>query len=643
MFDLFSDLSLHFERYFILNEYSIHIIQWCVLGLFVLFVTLPIWKEKRSSYVFYAGIVLRVVLLGGITVEMIHQVLVRQYTIETFEVLTDFMQFLIYGYVLLASLYYVITLPYLKNKGMFFVFDLSVLLLPLCQTVFIVFAESKKFFLSGDTGLVWRDMITILAMACFAALLLHLFFRLFWQRKWKELLLFYGLIFAALVYIFYPSISKHELQSSFKSIVILAAAAGSLMTIDLLSALLRDKLRLRQWGAGCITVFFLLLLNPVVNIPHTMFQFTKTELVDTFSQEYRPLSAVSAKAFASKFVPEDQSLYLNASHQPIPYHYVFADDQYEVNISAFTGELSGYSYRGRVEGKELTDKEYRKKTIEFFEKSGRSIDLHRIQLAVQKKDGETNVLLLPKMSQNERDSFAFATWKKGTLRQAQYENAIFQLKDIDGIRLTETEIKNRINSMYQNLNLKPPVYQITGIDDFYYDWQHEVRVTTKDQSEFLFNGSSKEVISFKLSKAFLQQKKGNVSDEDLLKIIGKKPKDIRKETGTSESKQFTFNHSSHVVNLLKGDDGIELRVQSQSASSIPHAVSNQDREDVYQQVLKRYKPYTIYKKQIKPVRMIDKEGNIDISWLVIIQTFGSNEHKIYEVNGRTKEVHRFDR
>lgn len=146
MFDLFSDLSLHFERFFILNEYSIHMIQWCVLGLFVLFITLPIWKEKKSSYVFYAGIVLRVVLLGSMTLEMIHQVLARQYTIETFEVLTDFMQFLIYGYVLLASLFYVISLPYLKNKGMFFAFDLSVLLLPLCQTVFIVLVESKSSF-----------------------------------------------------------------------------------------------------------------------------------------------------------------------------------------------------------------------------------------------------------------------------------------------------------------------------------------------------------------------------------------------------------------------------------------------------------------------------------------------------------------
>ncbi|MGM0756786.1 MAG: hypothetical protein ACQETN_11555 [Bacillota bacterium] len=460
MFDLFSDVSLHFERYLILNEYSIKIIQWCVFGLFVLFVTLPLWKGKKSGYLFYAGVVLRVVLLGGMTIEMVHQVMARQYTIETFEVLTDFMQFLIYGYVLLASLYYVISLPYLKNKGVFFAFDLSVLLLPLCQTVFIIFAESKMFFIDGDTGLVWRDLITAALMVGFAASLLYFFFRSFWHQKWKELLLFYGLIFAALLYIFYPSISRYGLQSSFKSIVILATAAGSFMTIYLLSALLQDKMRLRQWCAGSIAVFFLLLLNPIVNVPHTMFQFTKTELVDTFSEEYRPLSATSAKEFASKFVPADQSLYLKSSHQPIPYLYVFAGDQYEVNISAFTGELSGYSYRGRIVGKDLTDKEYREKTIEFFERSGRSIDLDRIHVAIKKEGGETNVLLLPKMSQNENESLAFATWKKGTLRQAQYGNAIFQLKDIDGINLTETEMKNTINSIYKNLNLQPPAYQI---------------------------------------------------------------------------------------------------------------------------------------------------------------------------------------
>ncbi|MFB8734378.1 hypothetical protein ACEQPO_11820 [Bacillus sp. SL00103] len=70
------------------------------------------YMERKEKWLcILCWLVLRVVLLGGMTLEMSHQVLARQYTIETFEVLTDFMQFLIYGYVLLASLYYVISLP----------------------------------------------------------------------------------------------------------------------------------------------------------------------------------------------------------------------------------------------------------------------------------------------------------------------------------------------------------------------------------------------------------------------------------------------------------------------------------------------------------------------------------------------------
>ncbi len=245
------------------------------------------------------------------------------------------------------------------------------------------------------------------------------------------------------------------------------------------------------------------------------------------------------------------------------------------------------------------------------------------------------------MSHNESNSFAFATWKKGTLRQAQYGNAIFKLEDIDGINVTEREIKNTINSLYHNLNLKPPAYQITDVDDFYLDWQHTLSVTTNDQSEFRFNGSTKEIINLKLSKSLLQQKKGKISDENLLKLIEKKPEDVKKKTGTNETKQYTFNQSAHLLRLFRDHDGIELRLESVTA--IPDVVSNKDRDEVYRQVLKSEKPSMIYKKQIKPVRMINKEGDMDISWLVIIQTFGSNEHKIYEVNGRTKEVHRFDR
>ncbi|MGP3739262.1 hypothetical protein ACTWKB_10360 [Bacillus sp. 4A_MP2] len=180
------------------------------------------------------------------------------------------------------------------------------------------------------------------------------------------------------------------------------------------------------------------------------------------------------------------------------------------------------------------------------------------------------------------------------------------MKDVDGINLTNREMKTKINRIYKKLNLQPPAYQITDVDAFYFEWQHEVAIKTADQSEFLFNGSTKELLKIQLSKAILQQKKGNISDEDLFEMIGEQSKDVKTETGTREHKQYTFHGSSNLLHVTRDADGIELNWQSDS--SLPHTVSNQERDEVYQQVLKKYEPYAIYKKQIKPVRMIDKEG-----------------------------------
>ena len=56
------------------------------------------------------------------------------------------------------------------------------------------------------------------------------------------------------------------------------------------------------------------------------------------------------------------------------------------------------------------------------------------------------------------------------------------------------------------------------------------------------------------------------------------------ETGTREHKQYTFHGSSNLLHVTRNADGIELNWQSDS--SLPHTVSNQERDEVYQQVLK---------------------------------------------------------
>ena len=88
-------------------------------------------------------------------------------------------------------------------------------------------------------------------------------------------------------------------------------------------------------------------------------------------------------------------------------------------------------------------------------------------------------------------------------------------------------------------------------------------------------------------------------------MIGEQSKDVKTETGTREHKQYTFHGSSNLLHVTRDADGIELNWQSDF--SLPHTVSNQERDEVYQQVLKSMNLMPSIK-QIKPVRMIDKEG-----------------------------------
>ncbi|MFB8734379.1 hypothetical protein ACEQPO_11825 [Bacillus sp. SL00103] len=103
------------------------------------------------------------------------------------------------------------------------------------------FAESKEFFLSDDTGLVWRDVITVAIMIGFAAIVLHLFFRLF-KREVEGIAVCLWVDFRCTMLHFYPSITKYELQSSFKSIVDFSYGGWKLLwTIYLLCALLQGR------------------------------------------------------------------------------------------------------------------------------------------------------------------------------------------------------------------------------------------------------------------------------------------------------------------------------------------------------------------------------------------------------------------
>lgn len=72
MLELFSHYVLHFERYFILSRQSTLLIQWSIVVLAGLYLLGHHPKINRQRTMFLAGVMLRIVLLAGVSVELIH-------------------------------------------------------------------------------------------------------------------------------------------------------------------------------------------------------------------------------------------------------------------------------------------------------------------------------------------------------------------------------------------------------------------------------------------------------------------------------------------------------------------------------------------------------------------------------------------
>lgn len=80
MLELFSHYVLHFERYFILSRQSTLLIQWSIVVLAGLYLLVHHPKINRQRTMFLAGVILRIVLLAGVSVELIHQVQSTNFT-----------------------------------------------------------------------------------------------------------------------------------------------------------------------------------------------------------------------------------------------------------------------------------------------------------------------------------------------------------------------------------------------------------------------------------------------------------------------------------------------------------------------------------------------------------------------------------
>ncbi|MCI4125932.1 hypothetical protein [Bacillus haynesii] len=638
MIELFSDYVLHFERYFILSRQSMLVIQWCLTGLALLYAVSFHPKVSRRSLFFYAGIALRLILVGALSFELAHQMKAAEFSnlyIEEQDALLPFMQFLLFGYILLVSFHYMMTLTEKGGKGLFFAFDIAVMTMPFFQSLF-----SSAVYLKENGADLEQLLLVLVLLIGIPGLMISLFFQLYWKRnRYVLLLIFYivtigGLFIKKLGYEFFP-------------LNVFLTMLGFLMTYHLLNGSRKPFLMVKRVLTAGTAVFFTLLLNPFYNLADAAFTISHPDVSDVVDANFQPVSVKEAKQTVSSFFPTESFIYLSATNQDFHNVYHFKTKDYEVDVDGWTGLITNYQNQKEPGGNTLSDQAYIKRSKQFLREHGRELD-QRIKAKVSRDDGEVTVDFYREGQNPELSTMSF-TWWKETLMGFSEDTSVYNLESVKQARVSGQDIERGVKAVYRKLGIAVSSYQLTDIDLLFPFSLNSaaINVKTNDGTEMEFHPVTGALTAITFKSESVLPYRGQELEKRLLSLFDQDFSKLKRVELEKDLIEFQKKESDAVLNtvwtMTKHEEGAYLTVRKnfQRADEKP-PYTYADGEKAFQKVSERYQKGLVYYKRTKLAIVSDGDQKSRYAWLVIIQPFGSNEHDAYWVDAETDEVKHFD-
>ncbi|MED1067242.1 hypothetical protein M1E03_13360 [Bacillus sp. PK6-013] len=638
MIELFSDYVLHFERYFILSRQSMLVIQWCLTGLALLYVVSFHPKVSRRRLFFYAGIALRLILVGALSFELAHQMKAAEFSnlyIEEQDALLPFMQFLLFGYILLVSFHYMMTLAEKGGKGLFFAFDIAVMTMPFFQSLF-----GSAVYLKENGADLEQLLLVLVLLIGVPGLMICLFFQLYWKRNRYVLLsIFYivtigGFFIKKLGYEFFP-------------LNVFLTMLGFLMTYHLLNGSRKPFLMVKRVLAAGTAVFFTLLLNPFYNLADAAFTISHPEVSDVVDANFQPVSVKEAKQTVSSFFPTDSLIYLSATNQDFHNVYHFKTKDYEAYVDGWTGVITNYYNQKEPSGNILSDQAYIKRSKQFLREHGRELD-KQIKAKVSRDDDEATVEFYREGQDPELSTMGF-TWRKETLIGFSEDTSVYNLESVKQARVSGQDIERGVEAVYRKLGIPVSAYQLTDIDLLFPSSLNSasINVKTSDGTEMAFHPVTGALTAITFTSESALPYRGQELEKRLLSLFDQDLSQLKRVELEKDLIEFQKKESDAVLNtswtMTKHEEGAYLTVRKyfrKADEKPPYTYA--DGEKAFRKVSEHYQKGLVYYKRTKLVIVSDGDQKSRYAWLVIIQPFGSNEHDAYLVDALTNEVKQFD-
>lgn len=614
------------------------VIQWCLTGLALLYVVSFHPKVSRRRLFFYAGIALRLILVGALSFELAHQMKAAEFSnlyIEEQDALLPFMQFLLFGYILLVSFHYMMTLAEKGGKGLFFAFDIAVMTMPFFQSLF-----GSAVYLKENGADLEQLLLVLVLLIGVPGLMICLFFQLYWKRnRYVLLLIFYivtigGFFIKKLGYEFFP-------------LNVFLTMLGFLMTYHLLNGSRKPFLMVKRVLAAGTAVFFTLLLNPFYNLADAAFTISHPEVSDVVDANFQPVSVKEAKQTVSSFFPTDSLIYLSATNQDFHNVYHFKTKDYEAYVDGWTGVITNYYNQKEPSGNILSDQAYIKRSKQFLREHGRELD-KQIKAKVSRDDDEATVEFYREGQDPELSTMGF-TWRKETLIGFSEDTSVYNLESVKQARVSGQDIERGVEAVYRKLGIPVSAYQLTDIDLLFPSSLNSasINVKTSDGTEMAFHPvtGALTAITFKSESALPYR--GQELEKRLLSLFDQDLSQLKRVELEKDLIEFQKKESDAVLNtswtMTKHEEGAYLTVRKdirKADEKPPYTYA--DGEKAFRKVSEHYQKGLVYYKRTKLVIVSDGDQKSRYAWLVIIQPFGSNEHDAYLVDAVTNEVKQFD-
>jgi hypothetical protein len=640
-----SRVILHIENYFLLSNFSKSMISWTLFGI-ILFALFSIFSKKiqDQKISLYVGFAIRVVLLIGLSIEMLHQVRLTELTTiyqDRNQSIRQFLYFLFYGYVLVVGFYYIVTIDRKEKKGLFYIFDIAVLVLPVLQLI-----TSFFYYIGENSTIGLLEVLFISVLIGYIAALLLLFFKNYWNRRVPSILLFYVLVLMPIV----PLISQSGVNFRMQHVMELSNFAvfiGLLMTYHLLVTSNKSIIQKSNIGIKLFTVIiFLVLSNPIYSLIDLALASTEAEVKLRFYEDTDLVTLDEAKQLAHKITGEKDFFFNHRPHEDFHNVYRLTSDRYTIDIDGISGMVKNLNLKDSPEGEILENEEYIKRSLDLLNQMGRELLAeNQIQITTSKSKDKVTVQIAPKYSDGtmikERPVETTFTWKKESLTEFHERQSIYIVESLRNTKITNEDVHEILIDWYDAIGLEMPSFSIKGIQHGYSNRRVELFIETKSQDQLIVNGFTGEVISFS-TELDREEELAKMEDKILkLKGINDKKWDRTRIDSSWVWSEKEPDHTTlpyqHSFGYYKGSTFFRYHKRidylHHSRSNTNNAASREALHAVLNQL--SYPPYAT---RTKFTNVVDQNDQIRKAWLVVVQPFGSTEHKLYLVDLETKKV-----